>query len=232
MRDAPEFHDRRDAGRKLAIEIGTPAETPVVLALPRGGVPVAFEIAKYLGAPLDLLIARKIGAPGQPEYAIGAVVGGENPQRVVNDDALAESRASRRYFEKQASRQLAEIERQQRLYLRERPPIDLRNRDVILVDDGIATGSTVRVGLKALRHAGTKTITLAVPVAPKEVLDELRPEADKVVCLAAVDHLVAVGFHYADFAQTTDNEVIELLDRGRREWHAEPQAAASENGCA
>lgn len=213
MQSALRFHDRADAGRRLAEAIGARSDDPVVLGLPRGGVPVAFELARYLHAPLDILLVRKIGAPGYPEYAIGAVVDGKNPQRVMNEDVLAYCGASLDYFEKEATRQLEEIERRRKVYLGDRPPTDLANRSVILVDDGIATGASVKAGLKALRQAGAAHITLAVPVAPRMVIEELRAQVDEVFCLSAPEDLQAVSLHYDDFNQTSDGEVTELLAR-------------------
>jgi putative phosphoribosyl transferase len=213
MQDASRFHNRADAGRKLAEAIGPRNDDPVVLGLPRGGVPVAFELARCLQAPLDILLVRKIGAPGYPEFAIGAVVDGRNPQRVINEDVLAYCGASLEYFEKEAARQLEEIERRRRAYLGNRAPIDLSNRSVILVDDGIATGASVKAGLKALRQAGAGHVTLAVPVAPRSVIDELKNEVDEIFCLSAPEDLRAVSLHYDDFDQTSDDEVTELLAR-------------------
>ncbi len=166
-----------------------------------------------LQAPLDILLVRKIGAPGYPEFAIGAVVDGKNPQRVINEDVLAYCGASLEYFEKEAARQLEEIERRRRTYLGNRTPIDLAGRSVILVDDGIATGASVKAGLKALRQVGAGHVTLAVPVAPRSVIDELKNEVDEIFCLSAPDDLRAVSLHYDDFNQTSDDEVTELLAR-------------------
>jgi len=207
------FRNRADAGRKLAEAIGPRTDKPVVLGLPRGGVPVAFELARGLQAPLDILLVRKIGAPGYPEFAIGAVVDGKNPQHVINEDTLAYCGASLDYFEREAARQLEEIERRRKAYLGNRTPIDLAGRSVILVDDGIATGASVKAGLKALRQAGAGRVTLAVPVAPRSVIDELKKEVDEVVCLSAPEDLRAVSLHYEDFDQTSDEEVTELLAR-------------------
>ncbi|PZM11208.1 phosphoribosyltransferase [Rhizobium tubonense] len=216
MRDTPKFVDRADAGRRLAAALGYQREKPIVLALPRGGVPVAFEIATSLRAPLDLLLVRKIGAPGQPECAIGAIVDGKDPQRVIIDRALELAGASLHYFEEEAARQFREIERRRKAYFGDREPMDLRDRNVILVDDGIATGATVRAGLKALRRLGVASVTLAMPVAPEDILEELRSEVDEVVCLFSPRDFYAVGLHYADFDQTSDGEVIDLLKRSEQ----------------
>ena len=218
---ASRFDNRADAGRKLAAAIGPRTDNPVVLGLPRGGVPVAYELARRLQAPLDILLVRKVGAPGYPEFAIGAVVDGRNPQRVINEDALAYSGASMEYFEREAARQLEEIERRRRAYLGDRTPIDLAGRSVILVDDGIATGASARAGLKGLRQAGVAHVTLAVPVAPRTVIEELRKEVDEIVCLLAPEDLRAVSLHYEDFDQTSDEEVTELLARA---GHGDPKS--------
>jgi putative phosphoribosyl transferase len=210
------FTDRRDAGRKLAAELQTYARAkPLILALPRGGAPVGFEVAQALGAPLDLLIVRKIGAPSNPEYGIGAVVDGAEPQVVLNDDAMRMAAPSKRYVEAETKRQLAEIERRRAVYLGERKAISPRGKTVIVVDDGIATGGTMRAALRALKKAGAAKIVLAVPVAPQDVLESLRAEADEIVCLSAPQDFQAVGFHYADFAQTSDDEVVSLLAAAR-----------------
>ncbi|WP_086995002.1 phosphoribosyltransferase [Rhizobium sullae] len=211
MQNTPRFRNRADAGRKLAEAIGSRSDDPVVLGLPRGGVPVAFELARCLHAPLDILLVRKIGAPGYPEYAIGAVVDGQNPQRVMNEDVFAFCGASLDYFEKEATRQLEEIERRRKIYLGDRPPTDLANRSVILVDDGIATGASVKVALKALRQAEAGHVTLAVPVAPWMVIEDLKAEVDEVFCLSAPEDLQAVSLHYDHFDQTSDSEVTALL---------------------
>ncbi len=205
-----------DAGRQLASALAAERiDDPVVLALPRGGVPVAFEVASALAAPLDLLFVRKIGAPVNQEVAIGAVVDGKEPQIVVNDEILAQSGASLAYVDQEARRQLEEIDRRRKIYLGNRRPLDLQERHVIVVDDGIATGATVKAGLKALGRIGAASVTLAAPVAPSEVLDELRPLVTRIVCLQVPADFLAVGHHYRDFRQTTDAEVMDVLARVR-----------------
>lgn len=207
--------DRRDAGRRLAEAIAAVGlAAPVVLALPRGGVPVAYEIARRLNAPLDLLIARKIGAPGHEEYGIGAVIDGGAPQLVLDEDAASALGPDRDYLEREVARQLAEIERRRAAY-HMGEPVPLAGRHVILVDDGIATGGTIRVALKALASASARSITLAVPVAPASVLTGLRSLCDRIVCLASPEPFYAVGAHYRDFAQTGDDEVCGLLEAAR-----------------
>lgn len=190
-------------------------EAPLVLALPRGGVPVAAEVAAALRAPLDVLLVRKIGAPDQPEYGLGAVVDGTPPRTVLNDDAIADAGVSPAYIEAEAARQREEIERRRQLYRGGRPPEAVGGRTVVLVDDGIATGGTVRAALLALRDAGAGSIVLAIPVAPHAVLEALHGLADRIVCLASPDPFRAVGLHYASFEQTSDAEVIRRLAAAR-----------------
>ncbi|MGD9740942.1 MAG: phosphoribosyltransferase [Bauldia sp.] len=212
----PEFGDRADAGRRLGQALARFAKAePLVLALPRGGVPVAFEVARVLHAPLDLLLVRKIGAPGHAELGLGAVVDGDDPQIVLNDPVIAEIGVPDSYIEAETARQLEEIERRRRSYLGDRRPMPAAGRTVIVVDDGIATGGTVRAALQALRRTRAARTVLAVPVAPKDVLAMLRPEADEIVCLATPEPFLAVGLHYRDFAQTSDAEVVRLLERSR-----------------
>lgn len=207
-----EFLDRREAGRRLANELAkTKWADPIVLALPRGGVPVAFEIAKALHAPLDILLVRKIGAPEHPEFGVGAVVDGNDPQLHLNDDALRMLGISSDYVEKEETRQLHEIERRRERYLGGRAAIPVEHRTAIVVDDGIATGSTAAVALKAVQKSGAARTVLAVPVAPLEVIQALRAEADEVVCLSTPAPFHTVGSYYVDFEQTSDEEVVELL---------------------
>lgn len=206
------FLDRREAGRQLAEELAKGHwHDPVVLALPRGGVPVGFEVAKALQAPLDILLVRKIGAPGHPEFAIGAVVDGKDPQLVVNEEAVLVLGPSSDYLEAEKKRQLVEIERRRERYLGGKPAVPTEGRTAIIVDDGIATGSTVKVALKALRRSGADRVVLAVPVAPRSAIEELREEADEVICLSMPEPFRAVSLHYVDFEQTSDEEVILLL---------------------
>lgn len=207
------FVDRIEAGRLLAKRLaGLKLVDPVVLALPRGGVPVAAEVAKALHAPLDLLMVRKIGAPGQPELAVAAVVDGDHPVIVVDDETLRLSGADQRYVDLEARHQFKEIERRRALYLRGRAPVPLAGRTVILVDDGIATGTTVRAALKALQRSRVARLVLAVPVAPADTVAQLSAEVDEMVCLSQPRIFHAVGAHYRDFAQVEDGEVVALLD--------------------
>ncbi len=208
------FRNREEAGRQLAQHLlhldGT---RPVVLALPRGGVPVALPIAEALDAPLDLLLVRKIGAPGQPEFGIGAVVDGHQPEIVVNDDVVRMLRIPESYVADQAAAELREIERRRAVYLKGRQPTELRGRTVIIVDDGIATGGTARVALQALARAGAARRVLAVPVAPADTAQEFRGQCDEAVFLDTPAGFGSVGAYYQDFCQLDDAEVIELLDR-------------------
>jgi putative phosphoribosyl transferase len=207
------FADRKTAGRQLSQRLQyLRHEKPVVLALPRGGVPVGFEIAEGLDAALDIVLVRKIGVPWQPELALGAVVDGADPHVVINDSLAAELAIDESYIKSETARQLEEIERRRKLYLGDRPPVPLAGRTVIVVDDGIATGSTVRTALRAIRNAGAGKIVLAVPVAPRDALDELRGEVDEIICLSTPSPFIAVGAHYAEFAQLADADVILLLE--------------------
>ncbi len=217
------FADRRAAGRELARRLGhLRAEQPIVLALPRGGVPVGFEVAEALDAPLDIVLVRKIGAPGQPELALGAVVDGAAAQ-VLIDQALAAALAvDPAYIERETRRQLVEIERRREAYLGRRPPVSIAGRTVVVVDDGIATGSTVRTALRAIRNGGADRVVLAVPVAPQETLDALKQEVDEIVCLAMPSPFLAVGAHYQEFAQLADEEVVSLLEIRQRRMTPSP----------
>ena len=211
------FADRREAGRALAARLEPyAARRPVVLALPRGGAPVAYEVAVALDAPLEVLFVRKIGAPGHAELGIGAVVDGAHPQVVLNPQLEELTGATPAYVEAQVRSELEEIERRRRAYLGGREPVPVRDRTVLLVDDGIATGGTVRAALKGLKRAGARQVVLAVPVAPPDILPILRREADEVVVLETPEPFMAVGLWYADFAQTTDEEVVSLLEAARR----------------
>ena len=206
------FADRVQAGRALAREIAKLAlPAPIVLALPRGGVPVAAEIAREIGAPLDLLLVRKIGVPWQPELAVAAVVDGPDQELVIDEDTRAATGVSRGYIEAKAKEQIQEIERRRHLYLGDRLPLPVDNCTAIVVDDGIATGTSMRAALKALRRRKPAALVMAVPVAPPDTIEALRREVDRVVCLAQPEPFYAVGAHYDDFHQVEDDEVMATL---------------------
>jgi len=208
------FADRTEAGRRLAAALETYAPSrPVILALPRGGVPVAAEIAQALGAPLDLLLVRKIGLPWQPELAIGAVVDGADPLIVRNEAIIAHAGVSEGDFQRACHEELAEIERRKARYLGGRPRAPLAGRVVIVVDDGIATGATMKAALRAVRLRGPSKLVLAVPVAPADTVAELRPEVDALICLDTPEPFGAIGYFYTDFRQVGDEEVVAILAR-------------------
>lgn len=207
------FENRTDAGRQLAEALGAYAGRSdlIVLALPRGGVPVAYEVARALKAPLDLLIVRKLGTPGNPELAMGAIASGG--ASVLNRDVVSIYRISDEVIENAAAKERQELERRERLYRGDRPYPDIENRCIIVVDDGIATGATMRAGLAALRQRNPSCIVVAVPLAPVDTVERLRAEVDEVVCLMTPEPFFAVGQGYRDFSQTTDDEVREILTR-------------------
>lgn len=207
------FMDRADAGRQLAAALlHLKGEQPVVLALPRGGVPVASEVARILQAPLDLMLVRKIGAPGHEEYGIGAVADGAQPVVWIDHEAAALVGASDAWIDRQTARELSEIERRRTLWLGGRPPVAVEQATAILVDDGIATGGTMRAALRSLRRRAPRRVVMAVPVAPPDTLADLEAEADETVCLFAPPLFHAVGMFYEDFHQLTDDEVAGLLE--------------------
>jgi len=208
------FSDRAQAGRMLAREVvALGPRDPVVLALPRGGVPVAAEVARALHAPLDLLLVRKIGAPWHRELAVAAVAEGPQPEVFVDRETLVMTGASEDYVQREAREELREIARRRSVYLRGRPPLPVEGRTVVVVDDGIATGTTVRAALQALRRRKPARIVLAIPVAPPDTVAMLRDEVDDLVCLAEPADFHAVGVHYDDFHQVADDEVAGILDR-------------------
>jgi len=208
------FQDRSDAGRRLAEKLGhLKDQKPVVLALPRGGVPVGFEIAHALGAPLDLVLVRKIGVPWQPELALGAVTDGEKPETFIDKGLAAALEISDDYVKEETARQLEELERRRRVYCANRAPLDIAGRTAIVVDDGIATGATMRVALQAARKRNPARLVLATPVAAADTIAKLRPLADEVVCVDTPPGLGAIGFYYTDFHQMSDDEVSTILAR-------------------
>jgi putative phosphoribosyl transferase len=208
------FEDRVDAGRQLAERLAPYAEErPVVFALPRGGVPVGAEVSRSLGAPLEVIVSRKLGAPGQPEFGIGAVA--PSGVRVLNERAVRALGIEEDYLEMISARELAEAERRLKLFRGDRPYPDLERRTAILVDDGLATGVTARAALLALRRMNPRRLVLAVPVCALQTAELLRSEADDLICLLAPANLEAVGLWYRNFEQTSDEEVVRLLEEGR-----------------
>ena len=208
------FTDRTDVGIRLAkVVAACNLDRPVVLALPRGGVPVAAEVALVLQAPLDLLIARKIGVPGQPELAMGAVAEGLSPEIVRNDTIIDLAGISEDEFDAVLGHELAEIERRHDRYIGARPRVNPAACDVVLIDDGIATGATIKAALRQVRARGPRSVTLAVPVAPPAAVAALRAEADRLICLLMPDAFGAIGTFYDEFHQVRDEDVIDVLSR-------------------
>lgn len=222
------FMNRIDAGRQLAKALASYRDQqPVVLALPRGGVPVAAEVAAVLAAPLDLVLVRKIGVPSQPELAMGAVVDGSVPIVVRNDDVISLCGIDEAEFKAICNSELAEIERRRQRYMGGRKPIDVSGRATIVIDDGVATGATTRAALRATRMRNPKKLILAVPVAPTDSLAALRSEADDVVCLEDYEFFGAIGAYYSDFSQVADQEVIDLLQRFSAQSTPQPKQPAA-----
>jgi predicted phosphoribosyltransferase len=214
--DAPVFADRREAGQRLGerlkeLHLG---DDVLILALPRGGVPVGYEIARALQVPLDVFVTRKIGAPGNPEFAIGAVAG--DGTSILDEQVVEQLGIPDEYIVVETEHQLMEIERRMATYRGDRPPPRIEGRTVILVDDGVATGSTVRASLQALRKRAPGRLILAVPVGPPKTIEELRPLTDELVVLATPEPFWAVGRFYESFAQTSDEEVVMLLEAAGR----------------
>lgn len=208
------FRDRASAGRKLAEALERfKKESPVVLGIPRGGVVVAAKVAAALECELDLIIPRKIGAPGNPELAIGAVAG--EGRVIINEDLIAGLDVDREYLDKQIRRENEEIDRRRRLYLGDADPIDITGRTVLIVDDGLATGYTAVAAARAAGAANPAKMVLAVPVAPARTVAELEKEVDEVVCLSTPEPFFAIGQFFGDFSQITDDEVIETLNELR-----------------
>jgi predicted phosphoribosyltransferase len=207
------FRDRREAGRLLAAKLSAYANRPdvVVLALPRGGVPVAAEVARALAAPLDIFVVRKLGVPAHEELAFGAIATGG--VRVLNKEIVEALHIPEHVIDAMAAKEQEELVRRERVYRGDRPPLDVRGRTVILVDDGLATGATMQAAIKALRQQQPARIVVAVPTASPETCDELKTEVDEVICATTPDPFYAVGLWYEDFSQTTDEEVRELLAR-------------------
>jgi len=222
------FADRVAAGRLLAAELAQfKNRALVVLALPRGGVAVGFEIAQVLRAPLDIVLVRKIGVPWQPELALGAVTDGASPEAFIDGDLVSVLDIPESYVEEETARQLEEIERRRQTYCAGRPLAEITGRTAIVVDDGIATGATMRVALRAVRRRNPAHLVLAVPVAPPETLVKFRKEADEVICLETPVILEAIGFHYRDFHQMSDEEVTDLLARAAQLTSEAPTSATA-----
>jgi putative phosphoribosyl transferase len=211
------FPNRIEAGRQLAEKLDkySGRKDVIVLGLPRGGVPVAYEIAKRLRAPLDVFIVRKLGVPGFEELAAGAIASGG--VRVLNEDVMRAIPHADEVIEAVTAREAAELERREQIYREGRPPPELRDRTVILVDDGLATGATMRAAVKAARQGGAAKIVVTVPVGPPDTCREIQEEADETICLSTPVFFQAVGQYYEDFSQTSDEDVRELLARGAQE---------------
>ncbi|MFB3888195.1 MAG: phosphoribosyltransferase [Candidatus Bathyarchaeia archaeon] len=209
------FRNRVEAGQSLATALKTAAEDAIVLAIPRGGAVVGYEIAHALRIPLDVMVTKKIGAPDNPELAIGAVA--EDGTSIVDEELARRLYVPPSYIREEAERQKAEIKRRLAAYRGDMPYPRLENREVILVDDGVATGSTMKAALRLLRKKGARTITVAVPVGPADTIAELKQLADRVVCLYTPEMFYAIGEFYQDFEQTSDDEVKRLLQRNRQE---------------
>jgi putative phosphoribosyl transferase len=216
----PPFEDRRDAGRRLAGKlVRFKDERTVVFALPRGGVPVGYEISRALEAPLDVFVSRKLGAPDQPEFGIGAVAAGG--VRVLNQDVVRRLGIPDDYVQKITAQELAEVGRRLRYFRGERPETEVVGRTVILVDDGLATGVTARAAVQALRLRKPRRLILAAPVCAAQTAALFKRAVDELICLEAPSDLGAIGFWYRNFEQTSDEEVVELLERARSERGAE-----------
>jgi putative phosphoribosyl transferase len=206
------FSDRKAAGKQLAgLLVSRAIDQPIVLALPRGGVPVGAEIAKRLKCPLDVLIVRKVGVPQQPELAAAAIVEGRHPQIVRNEDVIEAAGLTEQALQRLANEQLIEIARRRRAYVGDRQPPSVRGRTVILADDGIATGASMKAAISSLRQERPKQIVVAVPVAPAQTVHDLEVIADEVICLDTPSPFVAIGPHYRDFHQLSDREVMDIL---------------------
>ena len=214
------FRDRTEASRKLADHLAAYANYPnaMILALPRGGVPVAFEVAEALNLPLDIFVVRKLGLPSHEEFAIGAIASGG--ACVLNQDLIHQLSLSDEVIEHIVAREQHELERRERTYRGQRPMLDVRNRIIIIVDDGLATGSSMRAAIAALRQKRPAKLIVAVPVGARETCSELEALADEAICLETPENFSAVGLWYSDFSQITDEEVIDLLERNRKNSEA------------
>ncbi|RJS83272.1 phosphoribosyltransferase [Candidatus Bathyarchaeota archaeon] len=210
------FSDRKEAGEILAEKLEKlRLENPVVLAIPRGGVVVGYEVARKLKAPLDVIVPRKLGAPGNPELAIGAVA--EDGTIILDSSLIDYLEVDEEYIKKEKERQVKEIKRRLNVYRGRFSRLEIERRDVVIVDDGIATGATIRAAIASVRKRKPASLTLAVPVAPPSTIEKLREEVDRIVCVSTPEPFFAIGQFYTDFRQTTDEEVIRLLEKNRRE---------------
>ena len=215
MHNQSRFADRAEAGRQLGARLAAQGlEQPVVYALPRGGVPVALEVARALKAPLDLIFVRKIGAPGSPEVALGAIVDGENPQTIINERVQLHFGVDADYIDKARATELEELERRRKRYRGDLAPVSPKDRTAVIVDDGLATGATMKAAFASMKRQGAKKVCVAVPVAPAEVAAEFGALADEVVCLNWAQTFFGVGAFYIDFHQLSDEETIRLLQEG------------------
>jgi predicted phosphoribosyltransferase len=222
------FSNRVEAGRRLATALkGAIGVEAIVLAIPRGGVVVGFEVAQTLNIMLDLIIPRKIGAPNNPELAIGAVT--EDGTIILDDKLVEYFEVSKEYIEEESERQRLEIERRLKLYRGDAPYPSLKNREVVIVDDGVATGSTMKAAVVSVRKRGAKTIVVAVPVGPSSTVEELKKEADDVVCLHKPEPFYAIGQFYEDFTQTSDEDVRRLLNLSRQWWRPKGSQGRTKN---
>jgi len=218
-----QLKDRPTAGKLLAKQLEYHVDDPnlLVLALPRGGVPVAFEVAQALHAPLDVFLVRKLGVPGREELAMGAIASGG--EIVINEDVVRHLQISHHTIEKAAAKERLEILRRESLYRQGKGPLDVRGKTIVLVDDGLATGSTMLAAIQSLRKQNAAKIITAIPVAPESTCERLRPLTDELICLYTPEPFFGVGQWYWDFTQTTDQEVVELL-RDARDWDHKPSA--------
>ncbi|MEI5682023.1 MULTISPECIES: phosphoribosyltransferase [unclassified Mesorhizobium] len=218
------FRDRREAGKKLGMELQKlRLHQPIVLALPRGGVPVAVEVAKALKSPLDLIIVRKVGAPGNPELAVAAIVDGDPPDVVLNREIIEAYSLDDDELRTLIAKEQPELERRRLAYRGKHPPLSIAGKTVIIVDDGAATGTTMKVAIRGLKRRSPREIVVAIPVAPPETLIELAQEADWIVCLRQPAHFRALGYHYLNFPQLTDDEVTFALAKSKRQRNASRQ---------
>jgi putative phosphoribosyl transferase len=213
------FNDRTDAGKRLAERLSEYAnrEDVLILALPRGGVPVAFEVAKELNVKMDVFIVRKLGVPGNEELAMGAIASGNI--RVLNEDVVRSFRIPQKVIDEATANELRELERRERIYRGNRPAPKISGMTVILIDDGLATGATMRAAVAAVKSQNPAKVIITVPVAAPDTCSAFRKEVDEVICVATPEPFYGVGAWYEDFSQTTDKEVIELLDRAEKNKH-------------